>query len=109
MKQVILKRIEELQSSLESLEDASKAVQPSISIGRLTRMDAIGSQKVNEHILSQNRTAMLTLENALNRIEKGTYGQCVRCAKEIPIGRLRHVPEALMCVPCAEDHSRRRN
>ncbi|MBI9099662.1 MAG: TraR/DksA C4-type zinc finger protein, partial [Spirochaetaceae bacterium] len=42
------------------------------------------------------------LNNALKRIEQGSYGICIRCGKEIPMGRLQAVPEALICVPCAD-------
>lgn len=69
-------------------------------------MDAIGTKAVNEHVLSLNRTDLLRLQNARSRIEAGTYGVCIRCGKDIPLGRLRHVPQALMCVPCAEKQKR---
>ncbi len=106
MKQLILERIATLESSLGYLEDETQVIAPSISLGRLTRMDALGTKAVNEHVLSLNRTAHVRLENALSRIEKGTYGLCITCGKEIPLGRLKHVPEALMCVPCAEKRSK---
>jgi len=37
-------------------------------------MDVIGAKAINEHVLSLNRTDIVRLENALQRIEKGTYG-----------------------------------
>lgn len=106
LKQLILERIYELESSLDYLVDETQVIAPSISLGRLTRMDAIGTKAVNEHVLSMNRTELVRLQNAMSRIEKGTYGICIQCGKEIPLGRLRHIPQALMCVPCAEKRSR---
>ncbi|MFP4211199.1 MAG: SEC-C metal-binding domain-containing protein [Alkalispirochaeta sp.] len=35
-------------------------------------------------------------------IDDEIYGTCIRCGRKNPIVRLRHVPEAMMCVPCAE-------
>jgi len=102
MKQFIIDRIAELESSLGYLKDETKVIAPSISLGRLTRMDAIGTKAVNEHVLSLNKTDIVRLENALLRIEKGTYGKCIKCGKDIPLGRLNYVPEALMCVLCSE-------
>lgn len=102
MEQLLLDRITALDSSLGYLKDETKVIAPSISLGRLTRMDAIGTKAVNEHVLSLNRTDLVRMQNALERIRKGTYGICLRCGKEIPLGRLRHVPEALKCVPCSE-------
>jgi len=37
---------------------------------------------------------------ALEKIEKGTYGICEKCGKEIEIERLTAVPEAKQCKNC---------
>jgi DnaK suppressor protein len=37
---------------------------------------------------------------ALNRIEKGTYGICENCKKEINLERLRVNPSARTCMKC---------
>ena len=84
------------------LEEETKAVEPSVSLGRLTRMEALNDKGVNEHVLEQNRRTLEKLTNALRRMGTGEYGTCIRCGGEIPIERLRLVPEALVCVPCAE-------
>lgn len=39
---------------------------------------------------------------ALQRIEAGTYGDCVDCGVSIPEARLRAAPEALRCIACQE-------
>lgn len=95
-------RIAEIEDSLPFLQESSKAVEPSVAIGRLTRMDAISDKAVNERMMGLNKQMLLKLSNALLRIEKGTYGKCVACGKQIPLGRLQAVPEALLCVPCAD-------
>ena len=102
LKLLIEARIAELTASVPYLEEESKAVEPSVSLGRLTRMEALNDKGVNEHVLRQNRKTLERLENALRRVTTEEYGLCVRCGKEIPMGRLRLVPEALVCVPCAE-------
>jgi RNA polymerase-binding transcription factor DksA len=38
---------------------------------------------------------------ALNRIESGTYGVCMSCAKPIPEERLKARPYSTKCVKCA--------
>ena len=75
---------------------------PSSSLGRLTRMEALNDKGVNEHVKAKAKVRLQKLSNALQRIEAGTYGTCIRCGREIPAGRLQLVPEALVCVPCAE-------
>lgn len=42
------------------------------------------------------------LREALERIERGTFGRCEECARWIPRTRLELVPEARLCVRCAQ-------
>jgi DnaK suppressor protein len=49
--------------------------------------------------MSQMRARII---NALERMEDGTYGKCMRCGKDIPIDRLRAIPYAEYDVACQE-------
>ncbi|MDA3941632.1 MAG: TraR/DksA C4-type zinc finger protein [Spirochaetia bacterium] len=91
----------ELKESIVYLTEASKPITPSCALGRLTRMEAIGEKGVNEAMLLNSKARLIRLENAMIRMEAGTYGICVKCKKEIPLGRLEAVPEALICINCA--------
>lgn len=42
------------------------------------------------------------LNEALHRLDVGTYGQCERCERAISPKRLAAVPEATTCVTCQE-------
>jgi DnaK suppressor protein len=42
-----------------------------------------------------------SVRRALERIEDGTYGECVKCGEAIAEGRLQARPEAAMCIACA--------
>jgi RNA polymerase-binding transcription factor DksA len=49
------------------------------------------------------------LDGALQRIDDGTYGRCVRCGSTIGRDRLEAIPHAALCVRCQEaDDDRRR-
>ncbi len=41
-------------------------------------------------------------QDALNRLERGEYGICRSCGKEIDIERLKALPYATKCIPCKE-------
>ncbi|MDO9231247.1 MAG: TraR/DksA C4-type zinc finger protein [bacterium] len=56
---------------------------------------------------SQNLSVETSLEKqlqdvleALEKQEKGTYGKCENCAKDIPLERLRVNPSARVCLDC---------
>lgn len=40
------------------------------------------------------------VQEALRRIELGTYGKCTDCGVEVPEGRLEAKPEAARCMAC---------
>ena len=47
------------------------------------------------------------LGRAQERIRQGTYGICEECGRPIPPRRLEVLPEATLCVPCAEQDEQR--
>ena len=46
------------------------------------------------------------LNEALDRIEKGTYGICRTCGKKIQIKRLEAVPHATQCIECKKEEEK---
>jgi len=40
------------------------------------------------------------IENALERMREGTYGQCEICNNKIPLARLNALPYARTCIEC---------
>jgi DnaK suppressor protein len=60
-------------------------------------------------LLSQGADALLEIDEALARIETGTYGTCEMSGRPIPLPRLRSVPFARLTVECQAkiEHERR--
>ena len=42
------------------------------------------------------------IDEAMGKIERGTYGECDRCGRQIPKARLNAVPQAIYCVECQD-------
>ncbi len=54
--------------------------------------------------LEENEAKTLRdIEDALKKIEEGTYGICEECGQEIPRKRLLAVPWARLCLKCQEE------
>ncbi len=51
-------------------------------------------------IRGRERRLMDKVEEALNRIDDGSYGVCVGCGEDISIKRLRARPVAKFCIEC---------
>jgi DnaK suppressor protein len=52
------------------------------------------------------RNRLEAVEKALERVDKGTYGECETCEKVIPLPRLKALPFARLCVSCQETEER---
>ncbi|MGH2449112.1 MAG: TraR/DksA C4-type zinc finger protein [Chloroflexota bacterium] len=62
-----------------------------------------------EKNLTLERTLQGTLQlvnEALHRMDEGTYGICEDCGAEIPEARLRAAPEAATCISCQAKRDR---
>ena len=57
-------------------------------------------------LLSQEQDALYEIEEALKRIENGTYGICEMSGKEIPAARLEALPFARLTVECQAEYER---
>lgn len=106
-KEAIKKKIEEdialLTEQIATLEEKVKPIAPDCSLGRLTRLEAMGEQHVNNKILDESKLRLIRLRNALLRIDKPMFGICIECEEEIGIGRMSVRPESVRCVECANN------
>lgn len=51
---------------------------------------------------AQNATLLRHLEEAVERVDDGSYGTCAECEKPISPKRLEAVPWAKFCITCQE-------
>ncbi len=57
-------------------------------------------------LAAASRQQIEMIDQALARLEAGTYGTCVRCGRPIAPGRLEARPEAADCITCASTLAR---
>jgi DnaK suppressor protein len=59
------------------------------------------------HTLEEHDGRLLqAIDEALARIEAGTYGVCVNCGAQIPPERLEAMPWATLCIDCKRKEER---
>ena len=104
-KDTLKKKIEEdillTREQIDSLQEKLQPITPDCSLGRLTRLEAMGEQHVNNKILDEAQIKLTRLKNALLRIDKPMFGICIECEEEIGFGRMSIRPESVRCVECA--------
>jgi len=103
LKEKIMQDIEELKKQIETLQEKAKPIAPDCSLGRLTRMEAMAEQEVNQKILDESKLRLTRLQNTLSRIDKPMFGICIECEEPIGIERMKIRPESVRCVTCASE------
>lgn len=101
-KDLIESEIKRLKNELSVTEkDANPTVSPDNAIGRISRVEAMQNRRISEASFYARKMRVGRLEQALLNVEGEDYGYCQECEEAIPIGRMRLIPEATLCVTCA--------
>ena len=58
------------------------------------------AQEFSLELLQRDEATLGEIDDALDRVENGTYGLCEACEEPIPKARLNAVPHARNCVEC---------
>ncbi|AXT84745.1 DNA-binding protein [Aeromicrobium sp. A1-2] len=67
-----------------------------------------GLERDSEMSLRANQSELLRqTEKALDRLDKGSYGQCEVCSEAIGKNRLMAFPRATLCMTCKQREERR--
>ncbi|NOX21199.1 MAG: TraR/DksA family transcriptional regulator [Nitrospirae bacterium] len=60
------------------------------------------NEDLNLKKLTSHKETLNKIDEALRKLEEGTYGICEECGVEIPEERLKIIPFAIYCVDCME-------
>ncbi len=70
--------------------------------------DSFATLIVDTNLTEMERDAdeLRMIDSALQRIDAGTYGDCIDCGQTIPVARLEVEPTAERCIQCQELHEK---
>ena len=109
-KKLVLKKKDEIVEDIKHISDdtlkkSQKEASGDIS-GYTYHMAAVATDNSDREfslgIASDERKFIYELDDALKRIEEGTFGTCEDCKGLIAKNRLKVVPYARLCVKCQE-------
>jgi len=103
IKEKIESDLTQLEEQIKVLKEKTKPISPDCSLGRLTRLEAMGEQHVNNKVLDESEIRLTRLKNALLRVDKPMFGICIECEEDIGVGRMSVRPESVRCVECASN------
>ena len=92
-----------LRDALTSERDVQEAVAAEraatvVELTGQTDVDSILEREVAEASAHRARDAVEDIDDALARMDAGTYGRCESCGEPIPVERLEAIPQARFCV-----------
>ncbi len=103
IKEKLLHLREELLQVEQSGNEAAQTVELDQSaIGRVSRMDALQNQAMAKDSQQRRLIQKQRIDSALQRIDNGDFGYCLRCEENIDPKRLAVDPTTLLCIDCAK-------
>lgn len=93
--------LERLKVEAAADESDPSAVAVDVAIGRLSRLDSMQMEEVRKDAGRRRNQRIHLLQEALKKMDEGSYGQCDGCGEWIDYARLEQRPEANLCGDCA--------
>lgn len=91
-------RLAELEARVSQIEDEQRQpLDDDFAEQAVAREDDEALDAVERSALAE----IAATREALERIDGGTYGACVRCGEAIAPARLEAMPAAALCISCA--------
>ena len=103
LKTLVSGELKDIAKHIKHLEERCQPISPDNAIGRLSRMEAIGEQGVQQMALDAARQREAALSVAMQRMANDAdFGLCENCDQPIPLARMMLVPESRLCVQCLQ-------
>jgi len=112
-KKLLLKMKAQINGDIRSMADESQGDQSDKGdvSGHAMHMADVATdmydREFNLSLASNDREMLQKIEAALVRINKGTFGLCLKTGKRIPEARLKAVPYAEYCLEAQEEMDRK--
>ena len=81
-------------------EGAGSAVQGVLDAAESSELDI--QDEIEFALIQMKAETLNKIDEALRRLEEGTYGYCFECGEEVSEKRLRALPFAVRCKDCEE-------
>jgi len=102
LKGMLEDRRREIHEKLRSLRESMPVETPDVRDAEEQSVDDF-VQEVDLALMQMKSETLKKIDQALLRLEEGSYGRCQECDLEIPPARLRALPFAALCRACQEE------
>jgi DnaK suppressor protein len=102
LKGMLEDRRREIHDKLRSLREQIPVHAPDVKDAEEQSVDDF-VQEVDLALMQMKSETLKKIDEAISRLEEGTYGRCEECNGEIPAARLKALPFAALCRECQEE------
>ena len=103
IKEILLTMKKELLADLEERIKSSDVSDQRVIGDIFDDADLEQSREFNLLLNTREKQKIKQIEQALLKLENGEYGICENCEDDIPVGRLKAMPFASLCVKCKSE------
>ncbi|MGP4714394.1 MULTISPECIES: TraR/DksA C4-type zinc finger protein [unclassified Psychrobacter] len=101
-KNELLKLQQEYQTRIDNIEDHIQNPQDDLNEHWEDQAISYRQNDMRKSLKAEAQQGLIYVNNALSRIENGTYGECEVCGRDIEDKRLEALPYATLCMEHAE-------
>jgi len=101
LRRMLEERRGEIQEKLRAIREEIPSYQDEV---RDTEEQSVTdfAQEMDFALMEMKAQTLIRIDEALQRVDQGTYGTCDECGQDIASARLSAVPFALLCLECQE-------
>ena len=103
IKEILLTMKKELLTDLDERIKTSDVSDQRVIGDIFDDADLEQSREFNLLLNTREKQKIKQIEQALLKLENGEYGICENCEEDIPVGRLKAMPFASLCVKCKSE------
>ncbi len=102
LKEMLAERRREVQEKLRSLRETLPVEAGVVRDAEEQSVDDFVTE-VDMALMQMKSETLSRIDQAIARLDNGTYGRCQECDREISAARLKALPFAALCRDCQED------
>jgi len=102
-KEQLLERRKGLVRALRSDQEEQRKGESDGPLDLADTATELWNQEFNYSLSEKERAELAAVDDALARIEDGSFGDCEECGEQIGDARLKAIPWAPLCISCQEE------
>jgi RNA polymerase-binding transcription factor DksA len=102
IKDILIQKRSLLVERLEKIESSKVRKEP-LNADSSEQAQEVVNHEVVDALDDLEGVELAMIDQALARIENGSYGQCLDCGEMISPSRIKAIPYASFCINCAKD------